>query len=121
MSPIGPRFARCLATYLPTVPVLGPVGAAVVLPLGVMEPGGVVVEPDLALEVEDVEVLAVFVAEVTGLMVVEGGLTMAGAFVDALPGVALVPGGVGLVVDGPVEGLAGMVVGVVGAVPGPVA
>jgi hypothetical protein len=106
---------------LPTVPVPVPpvvpvlLGVAFVVPFGVIEPGialGVVAgKPDLALEVADVEVFAVLVAEVTGLMVVEDGLTTAG--LGVLAGVGFGVGGAGLAgvpgVDGTVDGLAGVV------------
>jgi hypothetical protein len=122
-------YARPLRTpYLPTVPlpappvglVLAPVGVAVDVPVGVIEPGVVAGKPDFALEVADVDVFAVLVAEVTGLMVVDDGFTTAG--VGVLAGVGLGTGVAGLAGFGGVPGMAGLVVeglaGTVDIVPG---
>jgi hypothetical protein len=108
------------------VPLGAPTGGLVLVPgdvelLGVMAPGVVACVPDLALEEGEVDVFAVLVADVTGLMVVEDGLTTAGVGVLAgvgfgvgvagVPGVFGRPGVAGLVVDG-LAGTVEMVPGV---------
>jgi hypothetical protein len=96
-------------------PELVPLGVAVVEPVGVMEPGAVA--GVLAVEMVDLGVLGVMVAGLTGATVVAGGLMTGGVIVGGVPGVGM-PGVAGLVVDGAVDGLPGMVLGVVGMLVG---
>ena len=88
---------------MPTVPVpavpvgLVPLGVAVVEPVGAMAPGA-----DLELDVGDVDVFGVFVAEVTGAMVVDDLFPAATGVLAGIgfgAGGGVVPGG-GVVVDG---------------------